>query len=165
MSSVPVFPASLRPPRRAAILCRTAAAPPPGEPDPCDEQLAICKDYASECNLEIVPTQVYCETASGRTVDRPMVRQLLAAGVEGHYDIVLVASLDRIARSPIGVLEFLKAAETTKVAVWSVDKGILHWANVLGGNGSQILNSAMLRYGNVVHGYFPEMYERGGHRD
>ena len=87
--------------KRAAIYCRVATAA-----ERVDSQLYPLRELAAERGFEIV--QVYCDRgSSGVKARRPGLDALMADASQGKFDVVLVLSLDRIARSTQHFLKLL----------------------------------------------------------
>ena len=80
---------------RAAIYCRVSSE---AQEDGAslDEQERICRDYAAQHGLAVV--DVYREVYDGEEIERPVLRQLLAAGKRGDADAVIVWKQDRLGR-------------------------------------------------------------------
>jgi len=61
-----------------------------------DEQDRLCKEYATRHNLVVISS--YYETADGEEIERPKLRELLAAGKRGEIEHVIVWKQDRLGR-------------------------------------------------------------------
>jgi DNA invertase Pin-like site-specific DNA recombinase len=101
---------------RVALYVRTASG------DKTEEQRTRCRIYAQKQGWIIV--QEYSDScASGAILDNPSMQALLTAVADREFDIVLVASLDRIARSIALLAVFGSALVRADIALHRVDSG------------------------------------------
>ena len=89
---------------RAAIYCRVSTDKQEQDGTSLDSQESACKAYCDQHGLTVA--DVYRETFSGYTRERPQLRKLREQVRSGAVDTVVVYATDRLARnqSDIGVL-------------------------------------------------------------
>ena len=85
-------------PKRVVIYTRLSTLEQTnGSYDSCDAQEARCRDLARAQGAEVV--EVYRDTGSGGSMDRPGLQAILERAKAGHFDGVYAFKLDRISRS------------------------------------------------------------------
>ncbi len=85
-------------PKRVCIYTRLSTLEQTnGSYDSCDAQEARCRDLARAQGAEVV--EVYRDTGSGGSMDRPGLQAILEGAKAGRFDAVYVFKLDRISRS------------------------------------------------------------------
>lgn len=80
---------------RAAIYCRVSSSIQEDGAS-LDEQERICREYADREGYQCVA--VFRETADGEEIERPQLRQLLAAARRGDISVVVIWKQDRLGR-------------------------------------------------------------------
>ena len=111
-----VFPAKAKP-KRAALYCRVSTADQHPE-----TQLLDLREMAKQRGYEIV--QEYVDTISGTKSKRPGLDQLMADAQRHHFDILIVAAFDRLARNVRHFLEVLDELSHLGIAFLSVRESI-----------------------------------------
>ncbi len=103
--------------KRAAIYCRVTAA------ERVDSQLCLLRELAKARGLEIV--QQYIDRASsGVKARRPGLDSLMADARQHKFDVLLVASLDRIGRSTKHLLQVLNELDSLNIEFISLREAI-----------------------------------------
>ena len=103
--------------RRAAFYLRVT----PFDPDP-EPQLLEIRQIVVERGYEIVTE--FIEKVSATKTKRPALDRLLADARRGHFDLVIVWSCDRIARSTRHFLDLLEELYRLHIEFSSVRDGI-----------------------------------------
>ncbi len=103
--------------KRAAFYLRVT----PFDPDP-EPQLLELRRMAAERGYEIVTE--FIEKVSATKAKRPALDRLLAEARRGHFDLVIVWSCDRIARSTRHFLDLLEELYRLHIEFSSVRDGI-----------------------------------------
>ena len=103
--------------KRAAFYLRVT----PLDPDP-EPQLLELRQIAAERGYEIVAE--FIEKVSGTKTKRPALDRLLVDARRGHFDLVIVWSCDRIARSTRHFLDLLGELHRLHIEFCSVRDGI-----------------------------------------
>ena len=95
-------------------------------PRSIEDQIAICKDYASKNNYEIVNT--FTDAAiSGATLNRPGIQALLQST---GYDAVLCEALDRLSRDLADIATIQKRLTFADKQIITLDDGIVNDVHV-----------------------------------
>ena len=85
-------------PKRVCIYTRLSTLEQTnGTYDSCDAQEARCRDLARAQGAEVV--EVYRDTGSGGSMDRPGLQAILDGAKAGGFDAVYTFKLDRVSRS------------------------------------------------------------------
>ena len=110
---------------RVALYVRTAAATSAddrGEGN-AESQLAELREYAAANKFEIV--REYVDHGwSGLTDSRPELDHMAAAAARGEFDLVLVATFDRIARSHLHLDRIVAKIREAGVGLLSKEEGL-----------------------------------------
>jgi DNA invertase Pin-like site-specific DNA recombinase len=110
------FPAKIKP-KRAALYCRVSTADQHPE-----TQLYDLREMARQRGYEIV--RECSDIISGSKAKRPGLDQLLADARRHHFDILIVAAFDRLARNVRHFLEVLDELNHLGIAFLSVRENI-----------------------------------------
>lgn len=116
--------------KKAVIYCRVAIAA-----GSVDSQLSQLRELAGAQGFEIV--QVYCDRGSGVKARRPGLDSLLADARQGKFYVVLIPSLDCIARSTKHLLQLLAELDTLNIEFVSAKEGI----DTTSSSGRQFMNA------------------------
>jgi site-specific DNA recombinase len=107
---------------KAAIYTRVSTEDQEREGTSLDSQLEYCKKQAQDHGYEVF--QVFAETYSGLSLDRPKLNELrqLARGKE--IDIVIAYTLDRLSRDPVHFIILQEELERAGVGLTLVNEDI-----------------------------------------
>lgn len=104
-------------PKRAALYARSSQLKPLGEILALQAQVDRCTAYSLEHGYIVPHDQLYSEVRAGSAdCDRPALARLGEAVRQGCVAVVVVSSLDRLARDPAAsaiLVEEFKAAGVT----------------------------------------------------
>ncbi len=90
-----------------------------------DDQIRVCKDYASKNNFLVEDEHIYIDEAiSGSIVDRPGLQALEKAAENKEFDTVIVDDLSRISRSNHQMLTLVLKFNYLQIKITSVSDGI-----------------------------------------
>ena len=108
-------------PKRAALYTRSSQLKPLGEINALQVQIERCTTYCLKHGYIVPHDQPYAEVRAGSAdSDRPALARLCEAIRQGCVAVVVVSSLDRLARDPtqcaILVKEFKAAGVTIATA-------------------------------------------------
>jgi DNA invertase Pin-like site-specific DNA recombinase len=110
------FPAKAKP-KRAALYCRVSTGDQHPETQFCD-----LRALAKQREYEIV--HEYTDVISGAKSKRPGLDRLMADARRNHFDILIVAAFDRLARNVRHFLEVLDEMNHLGIAFLSVRENI-----------------------------------------
>jgi DNA invertase Pin-like site-specific DNA recombinase len=103
--------------KKAALYCRVST----GDQHP-ESQLLDLREFAKQRGFEVV--NEYIDTISGAKSKRPGLDQLMADARRHHFDILVVAAFDRLARNVRHFLEVLDEMNHLGIAFLSVRENI-----------------------------------------
>ena len=115
-----MFTSRGRPVRRCGIYTRQSVARGEQDLTSCDVQCERCENYERSMQYEgsVALDERFDDLGvSGGSLERPVLRRLLSWCVEGRIDIIVVASLDRLAtgkrrrRRPLAIERAARASE------------------------------------------------------
>ncbi len=90
-----------------------------------DDQIRVCKDYASKNNFLAEDNHIYIDEAiSGSIIDRPGLHALEKAAENKEFDTVIVDDLSRISRSNHQMLTLVLKFNYLQIRIISVSDGI-----------------------------------------
>jgi DNA invertase Pin-like site-specific DNA recombinase len=104
-------------PKRAALYCRVSTGD-----QHIETQLLDLREMAKQRGYEIA--REYTDTISGAKSKRPGLDQLMADARRHHFDILIVAAFDRLARNVRHFLEVLDEMNHLGIAFLSVRENI-----------------------------------------
>ena len=108
---------------RAAIYARYSSENQ--RPESITDQISSCRRFARERQHVVAEDHVYTdEAASGAREDRPGLKALRAAVVDGAFRVVLVDDLSRLARNTLLLLSVLEELRFHGARVISVADGL-----------------------------------------
>lgn len=91
---------------KACIYTRVSTDKQEKEGYSLKEQERLCKDMISMKEWEY--TKTYTDTFTGKTLDRPGLKEMLSDLKERAFDIIVVYKLDRLSRSQGGTMEIIE---------------------------------------------------------
>lgn len=106
------------PGRRVAIYLRTDPATPHLSPSHEAQEAALSTHIHTKAGWQQADT--YIDQTSKAPLKRPALRRALTDADHGHFDVLLVYRLDRLARSPHQFAEILNRLDHAGVALHSV---------------------------------------------
>ena len=108
---------------RAAIYARYSSENQ--RPESIEDQISACRRLAREKGFTVLEDHVYTDQAqSGASRDREGLTALRAASQDGHFDIVLVDDLSRLARDNYLMLSVITEFHFEGIRVVSVADGL-----------------------------------------
>jgi DNA invertase Pin-like site-specific DNA recombinase len=88
------------PPKRAAIYARSYQLKQLGGTNSIQAQIDLCKAYCAEHGYMLPEDQMYYEIREGTVdTDHPELAHLRKAAQQGFIDVLVIASLERLARN------------------------------------------------------------------
>lgn len=82
-------------------------------------QISFFENYIKEFGLEL--TNIYSDTGSGSTLDRPALQKLMQDAKNHQFDAVLVTDLSRISRKALLTQQFIEHLEANNVQLITLD--------------------------------------------
>ena len=102
---------------RAAVYCRVSTEDQEREGTSLESQREACLKKASELNFDVDDRDIYIETYSGRTMDRPRLTELRQAVRDGYVQAVVAYCLDRFSRDPVHFIILQEELQKADVAL------------------------------------------------
>jgi DNA invertase Pin-like site-specific DNA recombinase len=108
----------------AAIYARSAVKdqrPGEGRITNIDRQIAVCSSYCTEHGYVVDEKHVYSEIISGNRLRSPQLDTLLCAAKEHQFSVLVITSLDRLARDMQHRTMILEELIQTGVTIETID--------------------------------------------
>jgi site-specific DNA recombinase len=88
-----------------------------------DDQIALCRDYATRNDLTVVDTYADRGISGASTINRPGIRQLLTDAKAGKFDVLLAEDFARIGRDVEDLAGMFKRLQFVGVGIETVHSG------------------------------------------
>ena len=121
---------------RCAIYARTATEAGSNSVDAQRERAATYIESRRSEGWEIHPRRYDDRACSGLSMNRPALRRLLREATDGEFEMVIACDIDRLSRSPAGLLAIVEILEGAGVSLATVTEEL----NTSTPRGRMILN-------------------------